>query len=31
MAIDDDIALLEYVPTLALLGRNALRVLAIGS
>jgi CRP-like cAMP-binding protein len=31
MAIEDDIALLEQVPILALLGRDALRVLAIGA
>ena len=31
MSIDDDVALLESVPTLRLLGDAALRVLAIGS
>ena len=31
MSIEDDVALLERVPTLRLLGRQALRVLAIGS
>jgi CRP-like cAMP-binding protein len=31
MAIEDDIALLERVPTLQLLGTTALRMLAIGS
>ena len=31
MSIDDDVALLESVPTLRLLGDTALRVLAIGS
>jgi CRP-like cAMP-binding protein len=31
MSIEDDVALLERVPTLRLLGREALRVLAIGS
>jgi CRP-like cAMP-binding protein len=31
MSIDDDIALLERVPTLGLLGTAALRMLAIGS
>ena len=31
MAIDDDITLLERVPTLSLLGRQALRILAIGA
>lgn len=31
MTIDDDIAFLERVPMLALLGRDALRILAIGS
>jgi CRP-like cAMP-binding protein len=31
MSIEDDIALLERVPTLRLLGTDALRVLAIGS
>jgi CRP-like cAMP-binding protein len=31
MTIEDDIALLERVPTFALLGRDALRVLAIGA
>jgi CRP-like cAMP-binding protein len=31
MSIDDDVALLERVPTLRLLGNGALRVLAIGS
>ncbi|CAN5549381.1 cyclic nucleotide-binding domain-containing protein [soil metagenome] len=31
MSIDDDVALLERVPTLRLLGTAALRVLAIGS
>lgn len=31
MSIDDDVALLERVPTLRLLGVSALRVLAIGS
>ena len=31
MAIGDDIALFERVPTLALLGRQALRILAIGA
>jgi len=31
MAIDDDITFLERVPTLSLLGRQALRILAIGS
>jgi CRP-like cAMP-binding protein len=30
MSLEDDIALLEQVPTLALLGRPALRILAIG-
>jgi CRP-like cAMP-binding protein len=30
MALEDDIAFLEEVPTLALLGRPALRILAIG-
>jgi CRP-like cAMP-binding protein len=31
MAIEDDIAFFESVPTLALLGKQALRVLAIGA
>ncbi len=31
MTIDDDIAFLERVPTLAILGREALRILAIGA
>ena len=31
MAIDDDIKVLERVPTLAVLGREALRILAIGA
>jgi CRP-like cAMP-binding protein len=31
MGIDDDIAFLERVPTLAVLGKQALRVLAIGA
>ena len=31
MSIEDDIAFLERVPTLALLGRDALRILAIGA
>jgi CRP-like cAMP-binding protein len=31
MSIDDDIAFLEQVPTFALLGRDALRILAIGA
>jgi CRP-like cAMP-binding protein len=31
MSIEDDVALLERVPTLRLLGTNALRMLAIGS
>ncbi|UGV24431.1 cyclic nucleotide-binding domain-containing protein [Rhodopseudomonas boonkerdii] len=31
MSIDDDVSLLERVPTLRLLGRDALRVIAIGS
>src|ERR1700749_3689563 len=31
MSIDDDVALLEYVPTLRLLGQDSLRMLAIGS
>ena len=31
MSIDDDIAFLERVPTLRLLGRGALRMLAIGA
>src|SRR6476659_7211467 len=31
MAIDDDIAFLERVPTLGLLGRPALRILALGA
>jgi CRP-like cAMP-binding protein len=31
MSIEDDIAFLERVPALALLGRDALRILAIGS
>ena len=31
MPLDDDIAFLETVPTLALLGRPALRILAIGT
>ncbi len=31
MTIEDDIAFLERVPTLRLLGREALRVLAIGA
>ncbi len=31
MSIDDDIALLQGVPTLALLGRDPLRILAIGA
>ena len=31
MSIEDDVALLERVPTLRLLGVEALRVLAIGS
>jgi CRP-like cAMP-binding protein len=31
MSIDDDVALLERVPTLRLLGHTALRMLAIGS
>ena len=31
MAIDDDISFLERVPTLSLLGRQSLRILAIGA
>jgi CRP-like cAMP-binding protein len=31
MSLEDDIAFLEQVPTLALLGRSALRILAIGA
>ena len=31
MSIEDDIAFLERVPALSLLGRDALRILAIGS
>jgi len=31
MSIEDDIAFLERVPTLGLLGRDALRILAIGA
>ena len=31
MSLDDDIAFFEQVPTLAVLGKNALRVLAIGA
>jgi CRP-like cAMP-binding protein len=31
MTIEDDIAFLEKVPTLAILGREALRILAIGA
>jgi CRP-like cAMP-binding protein len=31
MAIEDDISLLERVPTLGVLGRQALRILAIGA
>ena len=31
MSIDDDVALLERVPTLRLMGRESLRMLAIGS
>jgi CRP-like cAMP-binding protein len=31
MSIEDDIAILERVPTLGLLGRDALRILAIGA
>jgi CRP-like cAMP-binding protein len=31
MSIDDDISFLERVPTLSLLGREALRILAIGA
>jgi len=31
MSLDDDIALFEQVPTLAVLGKSALRVLAIGA
>ena len=31
MSIEDDIAFLERVPTLAVLGRDALRILAIGA
>jgi CRP-like cAMP-binding protein len=31
MSIDDDITFLERVPTLSLLGREALRILAIGA
>ncbi len=31
MSLEDDVALLEQVPTLALLGRPALRILAIGA
>src|ERR1700692_3853513 len=31
MSIEDDVALLERVPTLRLLGKDALRMLAIGS
>ncbi|MEA2875910.1 MAG: hypothetical protein QOF14_1106, partial [Hyphomicrobiales bacterium] len=31
MSIEDDIAFLERVPALAFLGRDALRILAIGS
>jgi CRP-like cAMP-binding protein len=31
MTIEDDIAFLERVPTLAVLGRDALRILAIGA
>ncbi len=31
MAIDDDIKFLERVPTLSVLGRDALRIIAIGA
>ena len=31
MSIEDDVSLLERVPTFRLLGRDALRVIAIGS
>ena len=31
MSLDDDIAFFEQVPTLAALGKQALRVLAIGA
>ncbi len=31
MSLEDDVAFLEDVPTLALLGRPALRILAIGA
>ena len=31
MTIEDDIAFLERVPALAILGRDALRILAIGT
>src|SRR5215475_11595268 len=31
MTIDDDIAFFEKVPTLSMLGRGALRILAIGA
>ena len=31
MTIEDDIAFLERVPSLRLLGRDALRILAIGA
>jgi CRP-like cAMP-binding protein len=31
MALEDDIAFLEQVPSLAMLGRSALRILAIGA
>ena len=31
MSLDDDISFFEQVPTLAVLGKNALRVLAIGA
>ena len=31
MSIDDDVALLERVPTMRLLGDSSLRMLAIGS
>ena len=31
MSIEDDIAFIERVPTLRMLGRTALRILAIGA
>ncbi|MEA2937033.1 MAG: hypothetical protein QOC56_537, partial [Alphaproteobacteria bacterium] len=31
MTIEDDIAFFEHVPTLGMLGRSALRILAIGA